>query len=80
MPRFFFHLRAGSDEVLDSEGRLLPADAVADAALLEARDCIAGDVMTGRLDLHSRIDVYDAAGELVHSLGFADAVEMVAAP
>jgi hypothetical protein len=78
MPRYFFHLRDGVDTVLDPEGVEMPADAVTGAALLQARDCIAGDVKGGRIDLHCHIDVHAEDGKLVHSLSFADAVEVVA--
>lgn len=44
---------------------------------MAARDCIAGDVRTGRVDLRYRIDVHDDAGEIVHALPFASAVEIV---
>ena len=77
MPRFFFHLENGSDLLLDPDGLLMPRDAVLSAALRQARDCIAGDVQIGRLDLHYRIDVHDEAGEIIHSLDFRDAVETV---
>jgi hypothetical protein len=76
MPRYFFHLRDGVDEVLDPDGIQMPADAVIGAALIQARDCMAGDVKQGRLDLHCRIDVHADDGKLVHSLSFADALEV----
>lgn len=44
---------------------------------MSARDCMAGDIKHGRLDLRYRIDVVDEAGETVHSLSFADAVEVL---
>lgn len=77
MPRFFLHLRDSIDEVLDPEGLLIPAEAIAGAALMAARDCIAADVRTGRIDLHYRIDVHAENGEIVHSLPFTEAVEIV---
>jgi hypothetical protein len=77
MTRYFFHLRDGVDEILDPEGVELPSEAVAEAALVAARDCMAADVKAGRLDLSSRIDVYQADGELVQSVSFADALEVV---
>ncbi len=79
MPRYFLHLRDHTDEVLDPEGVELPADAIIGATLLQARDCMAGDVHNGRLDLRYRIDVHDDSGELVHSLPFPDALEIVPA-
>ena len=77
MPRCFFHLRDGSDVLLDPDGVELPANAIAGAALLQARDCIAGDVKNGRLDLNYHIDVHTKDGEVVHSLAFTDALEVV---
>ena len=48
MPRYFLHLRDGSDEVLDPEGSEMPEHAVAGAALAAARDCLAADVKKGQ--------------------------------
>jgi len=77
MPKYFMHLRDGSDEVLDPEGVILPEDAVIGAALMAARDCMAGEVKDGRVDLGYRVDVHAEDGAVVHSLSFADAVEFV---
>ena len=77
MPKYFFHLIDSVDVLLDPEGNEMPSEAVVGAALLQARDCMAADVKSGRLDLHYRIDVHDEAGELVHTLPFEDAVEVV---
>lgn len=77
MPKFFFHLRDSTDEVLDPDGVQMPLEAVAGAALLQARDCMSADVRKGTLDLHYRIDVHDEAGEVVHSLRFEDALEVL---
>ena len=77
MPRYFLHLKDSKDEVLDPDGMEISAMAVPDAALRSARDCIAGDVKAGRIDLHYRIEVFSEDGELVHALPFSDAVEIV---
>lgn len=77
MPHYFFHLVDGDAVVFDPDGLHMPAEAVAASARLQARDCIAGDVRHGRLDLTLRIDVHDEAGELVRSLEFADALQAV---
>ena len=77
MARYFLHLRDGSDETLDPEGHELPEEAIAPTALAAARDCMAGDVKKGRLDLRYRIDVEDEEGRIVHSLPFADAVTIL---
>lgn len=75
MQRYFFHLKDSIDLLLDPEGLLMPLQAVAGAALRQARDCIAGDVLNGRLDLHLRLHVHNEADELIHTLEFKDAVE-----
>lgn len=80
MPHYFFHLVDSTDVVLDPDGVEMAAEAVVDAALFQARDCMAADVKEGRLDLHYRIDVHDDAGALVHSLTFEDALEIVRPP
>lgn len=77
MPRYFFHLRDRTGEILDPEGVDLSVEAAAGVALASARDCMAADVLKGRLDLHYRIDVNDENEKLVHSLSFADALEIV---
>jgi hypothetical protein len=77
MPLYYFHLRDGTDTILDPEGSELAADAVAGKALWQARDCLAGDVKSGRLDLRYHIEVHDEAGETVHSIAFADALEII---
>jgi hypothetical protein len=79
MARYFLHLKDSTDCVLDPEGMEMGEDAVAGIALAAARDCIAGDVKEGRIDLHYRIEVFTDKGDLVHVLQFADAVEMVSA-
>lgn len=77
MPRYFLHLKDSVEVVLDPEGIEMATDAIPRVALSCARDCMAGDVKDGRLDLRYRIDVHDKYGERVHSLPFADAVEVV---
>jgi hypothetical protein len=77
MPKYFMHLRDGTDEVLDPEGVMLPEEAVVGAALMAARDCMAGDIRDGRVDLGYRIDVHADDGSVVHSVSFGEAVEFV---
>ncbi|HEX8579585.1 MAG TPA: hypothetical protein VIA98_14290 [Allosphingosinicella sp.] len=77
MPRFFMHLRDGTDEVLDPDGVEMPAEAVSGYTLATARDCMANDIRTGTVSLKHRIDVHDEGGQLVHSLAFTDAVLFV---
>lgn len=68
------HLVDSVDVLLDPEGIDMPSEAVAGKALASARDCIAGDVCEGRVDLRYRIDVHNENDQVIHSLSFADAV------
>ena len=78
MPRFFFHLHDRFGAVPDPEAReLADLDVVRAQAVKGARSIISEDVRHGRVDLTGRIDVYDAAGKLVLSLPFSEAVELV---
>jgi hypothetical protein len=77
VPRYFLHLRDSIDEVLDPEGTELSEDAIPAAALIAARDCMAGDVKNGVLDLRYRIDVHDSADAIVHCLPFTDALQIL---
>ncbi len=77
MPHYYLHLRDGTDVILDPEGMDMLADAVPGVALVSARDCMAEDVKQGRLGLNCRIDVHDESGSVVHSLAFAEALEIV---
>lgn len=76
MPRYFMHLRHPVDELIDSDGIMMPQDAVARAALNVARDCMSHDVRGGRLDLAYMIEVQNEAGEVTHTLQFADALNI----
>jgi hypothetical protein len=76
MPRYYMHLADGHEELLDEEGVEATAQTVPGLALSAARDCMANDVQSGRLNFDYRIDVHDHAGKLVHSIGFKDAVEI----
>ncbi len=74
---YYFHLRNGEDVLLDPDGReMATLHEVERAALSDARSVISHDALEGRIDMSYRIDVVDAAGLTVHSLGFAEAVEI----
>jgi hypothetical protein len=75
MALYFFHVRGGRLETEDEEGAELPDEAAArQQALVGARSIIAAEILEGRLTLGERIDVADAAGKLLFSLTFAQAV------
>ena len=77
MHTYYFHLRDGADVLLDPDGRLLPSlAAVAGAALFEARAIISADAVGGKISLGQSIDVENESGQVVHTLAFADAVNI----
>jgi hypothetical protein len=76
--RYFLHLRDGSDEVLDPEGiEFVDMDSLRLAVMKNARDTIAGDVQNGLIDLRYRIDAENEAGQVVYSLPFKHAVNVI---
>ena len=78
MARYFFHLRDGSDQLLDPEGiELADLLAVKDKALFAARETLSNVIKAGTLDLRYRIDVEDVEGNIVHSLRLEDAFEVI---
>nr|WP_314444075.1 hypothetical protein [uncultured Sphingomonas sp.] len=80
MPRYFLHLRDGSDDLLDPDGKVVDdLEALRSYVLMNARDCIAGDLKNGVIDLRYRIDAEDEAGSLVYSLPFKHAFSIIPA-
>ena len=78
MARYFMHLRDGTEQLLDPEGLEYPSlDAVRKATLITARDLMTGDIRDGVLDFRFRIDVEDEAGEVIYSLSFKHAVNII---
>lgn len=75
--RYFMHVTNGHGFVQDEEGCELPDEAAARrAALVAARDVMAGDMREGFLDLTSFITVEDEAHTFLFRLVFADAVRI----
>lgn len=73
----FFQLRDGVDVLLDPEGIEVPnLEEAKRLALASAYDILAEDIRSGKLNLGHRIDVEDAAGNVVHTLRFRDLVEI----
>ena len=71
MSRYFFHFFEGEQSYPDSEGLLcLSPEEVAERALKGARAILAEDMLCGQLRLDRRIEVTNARGRVVHSLGF----------
>lgn len=75
MPLYRFNLYNSVGFVPDEEGRELADLAAAKAEGLKgARAIIADEVIQGRFDLNGRIEVVDADGRLLLTIGFAEAV------
>lgn len=78
MARYFMHLRDGTEQILDPEGLEFPTiEALRKAVLASARDLMTGDVREGVIDLRFRIDVEDESGDLVYTLPFKHAVNII---
>lgn len=74
------HLRDSTDELLDPEGLEFPSmEAVRSAVLVTVRDLMAGDIRDGILDFRFRIDAEDEHGEIVYSLPFEHALNIIPA-
>jgi hypothetical protein len=78
MAGYFFHLRDGSDELLDPEGLVLPDTQAAKAkALWAARDTLSHDMRGGTLDLRFHIEVEDIEQAVIYCLPFEEAFQVI---
>lgn len=78
MARYFMHLRDGTEELLDQEGReFATLDALRKGVLASARDLMTGDVRGGMLDFRFRIDAQDESGVIVYTLPFKHALHII---
>ena len=79
MARYYLHLRDGTDELLDEEGREFPdMEALRKAVLDGARDVMASELKSGGVvDLRYRIDAEKEDGEIVYSLPFRHAMNVI---
>lgn len=78
MARYFMHLRDGTEQILDPEGlEFQTIEAVRKAVLVSARDLMTGDIREGVIDLRFRIDVEDEGGDIVYTLPFKHAVNII---
>jgi hypothetical protein len=77
VPRFFFHLY---DDIvaLDEEGIELPGVQTArERAIASAKAIACAEVLEGHLNLKHRIDIAKEGGEVVATVRFRDAIELV---
>ena len=78
MARYFMHLRDGTEQILDPEGlEFASIEAMRKAVLVAARDLMTGDIRDGVIDLRFRIDVETEDGEIVYTLPFKHAVNII---
>jgi hypothetical protein len=79
MPRFYLHLRDGTDEALDEEGHELPDMETLWKTVLEAaRDIMGNEIKSGGvMDLRYRIDAENEGGEVLYTLPFRHAVSII---
>lgn len=79
MARFFLHLHNGSGFLADEEGRELADLAAArKEAVRSIRSLLAEEVRRGRVDLGGRVEIAGAGGEILASVAFPEAVEVLA--
>ncbi|HEX8571326.1 MAG TPA: hypothetical protein VF759_01095 [Allosphingosinicella sp.] len=77
MPRYYLSVCNGNGFVEDVEGQELPdLEAARAEAIRSARSIMASDVQRGMLDLSSFIEIEDCDHQLVHTLGFEEAVDL----
>lgn len=78
MVRYFLHLRDGTDELLDPEGKEFASlDELRGWVLDTARDVMVGDLRRGIVDFRFRIDAEDDVGRVVYSLPFENAISII---
>ena len=78
MARYFMHLRDGTEQILDPEGlEFANIELMRKAVLVSARDLMTGDIREGVMDLRFRIDVEDEDGEIIYTLPFKHAVNII---
>ena len=64
MTRFYFHLRAGDQFILDDEGQdLTNASAARAEAISSAREIVAGAVRSGQVSVPDAFVIADEAGQ-----------------
>ena len=78
MARYYMHLRDGTEQILDPEGlEFVSLEAMRKATLIAARDLMTGDIREGVIDFRFRIDVETVTGEIIYSLPFKHALNII---
>lgn len=80
MARYYMQLRGGCGQLLDPDGiESADLDSLRNKVLVAVRELISEDVKDGGVvDLRLRIDAEDQSGAIVHSLGFGEAIDIIA--
>jgi hypothetical protein len=77
MPHYYLHVYNSIGCSPDDEGQELPdLEAARGVAVEGIRSILSDDVVHGVIDFGGRIDIADAAGALLASVPFRDAVEL----
>ncbi len=75
MPRFHLNIFNGSGPVPDESGQdLADIDAAKEQAVMGIRSILSAEVLEGVMDLRGRIEIADAAGQLLLVVAYAEAV------
>jgi hypothetical protein len=78
MPRYFLHLHNSMGFLEDEEGRdLLDLEAAREEAVRSIRSLLADEIRRGRIDLRGRLEVAGSDGEILDSIAFGQAVDVV---
>ena len=73
MPRYFFHVREGSDISFDREGQVLPdAEAARHEAVCSGREILGEKLLHGGSLNHRQIEIADETGHVVDVVNVGD--------
>jgi hypothetical protein len=78
MPRYYLNVHNELGETRDEEGHELPdLDAARKEAILGVRSLLVEEAAKGRMDLRGWLDVTNATGEILLSVPFDKAIEII---
>lgn len=78
MSLYYLHVRDGTSEILDPEGsEFASLDELRKCVLRSARELMLCGMQRGILDLRFRIDAEDAKGNVVYTLPFKHAINII---
>ncbi len=78
MPCYHTHIHSAHLDAFDDEGQKFPdLPAARVAALRGIRDIIGNEAQQGRIDFRGRIEIADCGGEVLDSIPFLEAFEVL---